>query len=114
MDGTSDVTRSATSPWLEAVPDVRLDLLFIAVLVGSALYVLQAVFHVHPDQDVMPPIGMLLASQPSSRSRPSWRTALTVAITRDGPTSFGWETGSRLRDLATGVASGVAVMGLEA
>ncbi len=116
-------TESVTPPWLRAAPDVRgrvkaglrfgLDLLFVAVFVGVALYILQVVFHIHPDQSVLPSIGLLLASQSViALTTVVAPTALMVAITRDGPTSFGWGTGNRMRNLAVGVASGLAVMAL--
>ena len=123
MDRTSDGTGGAAPRWLRAAPDIRgrvtaglrcgLYLLFVTIFVGLALYILQTVFHIHPDQNVMPPIGLLLASQSViALTTVVAPTALMVAITRDGPTSFGWWTGDRTRHLATGVASGVAVMAL--
>lgn len=123
MDGMSDVTGSAGPPCLRTAPDVRgrvrsglsfgLYLLFVAIFVGLALYVMQAVFHIHPNQNVLPPIGLLLVSQSVlAITTVLAPTALMVAITRDAPTSFGWGTRHRMRDLAIGVTSGLAVMGV--
>ncbi len=123
MDGTSDRTGDAAPSCLRVASDPRgrvraglrfgLDLLFVAVFVGLALIILQAVLHIHPDQNALPSIGLLLASQSvivlTTVVAP---TALMVAITRDDATSFGWGTGDRMRHLAIGVASGVAVMAL--
>lgn len=123
MDGTSNRRENAAPVFLRAAVDVQgrvraglrfgLALLFIAMFVGLALYILQAVFHIHPNQNVLPSIGLLLASQSViALTTVVAPTALMVAITRDDATSFGWGTGKRTRDLAIGVASGVAVMGL--
>ncbi len=85
----------------------------MAAFVGLALVILQAVFHIHPDQNALPPIGLLLASQAViALTTVVAPTALMVAITRDDATSFGWGTGNRIRHLAIGVASGVGVMAL--
>ena len=123
MDTALDVTRTTTPPYLRMTPDMRgrvraglrcgLYLVFVAAFVGLALYVLQVVFHIHPDQNAIPPMGLLLASQSLvALTTVLAPTALMIAITRDGPTSFGWGTGNRMRHLAIGVASGVAVMAL--
>ncbi len=123
MDAMSDVTGSAGPAWLRAVLDVRgwvrgglrfgLYLLFVAIFVGLALFVVQAVFHIHSDQNVLPPIGLLLVSESVlAITTVLAPTALMVAITRDGPTSFGWGIGHRMRNLAIGVTSGLAVMSL--
>lgn len=118
-----DVARGAVPPYLRTAPNARIRvkaglrcgayLLLVAVFVGLALYILQAVFHIHPDQNAMPSIGLLLASESViALTTVLLPTAVMVAITRDGPTSFGWGTGNRVRDLTIGVASGLAVMAL--
>lgn len=122
MQGSSDGTGSA-APWLSMAPDKRgrvraglrfgLFLLFVVALAALALYVLQVVFHIHPNQDSLPSIGLLLTSQfLVTLATVVIPTALMVAVTRDDATSFGWGTGNRVRHLAIGVASGVAVMGV--
>lgn len=123
MAGTSGVIGSVAPPWLRAEPDFRgrvraglrfgLDLLFIVIFVGLTLYVLQTVFHIQLNQNVLPPIQLLLASQSIvAFTTVVAPTALMVAITHDGVISFGWGTGDRMRHLAIGIASGLAVMGL--
>ncbi len=110
-------------PCLRVAPDGRgrvraglrfgLDMLFVAIFVGLALTILEAVLHIHPDQSALPSIGLLLASQSVVvLTTVVVPTALMVAITHDDATSFGWGTGNRIRHLAIGVASGLGVMAL--
>ena len=123
MDGTSDGTGGPAPACLRIAPDGRgrvraglrcgLYLLFVAIFFSLALYILQVLFHIHVDQNALPPIGLLLASQfILAFTVVLAPTALMIAITRDDATSFGWGTGDRIRHLAIGVASGVAVMSL--
>lgn len=121
MDKNSATTGGATPQFLRIAPNARgriraglhcgLYLLFTAILVGLAVYLLQAVFGIHPDQNAIPSIGLLLASQSVlAFTTVLAPTALMVAITHDSAVSFGWGTGDRMRNLTIGVVSGVAVM----